>query len=201
MSYTITVKCQNKGIRDEVYAFLQDEPSPWGPLKSSRWIKRRGLEVGFWYTTFMGWEREYIYTVIRWLALKVGVRDIIFGPDGEPSSDGSGEKYPYYLYDGSLTPLVLNPPEPSSEAIYVDTLGIEINDEYWTDLVLMQTLDSSDPLWERKIAKYLKEKTTSGDYRKMVLGHEPFQERARANLNILRETMQKLDSELVLPSF
>jgi len=54
--------------------------------------------LGFHYGVVTGLEREYAYSLVRWMALKVGKRCRTFGHNGKEGR--SNKPIPYYVYDG-----------------------------------------------------------------------------------------------------
>ncbi len=56
--------------------------------------------IGVDYGAVGGWERVYAYTIVRWMALKVGGTRATF-PDLEPKVSKMAKPVPYMTYDGS----------------------------------------------------------------------------------------------------
>jgi hypothetical protein len=90
-------------------------------------------ELGFNYQAAGGAEREYVYAVVRWMALQVGRRRRRFAEGGLDSPA------PYYGYDeGVVLPVLLGEDWPSPPKGFrpylVDQFGLPVDSEVARDL-------------------------------------------------------------------
>lgn len=121
MGYSIAARCKNKKIQDMMYKFLEknlrDTNHVYGfsdqYVISYRLCPPRSkdngmsydnsiLGLGFDYSCMPEIERFYIFSVCRWISLKIGKKKHFKGL-------GS---YPYIVYDGcEVLPIIPNPKE------------------------------------------------------------------------------------------
>jgi len=128
MGYSLAIRVRSDQLRPKFLKFLQTnfrrwsvvcgkDPSEWhgsasGPTDDISYGKTE-TSIGFDYQSGMyGFERDYIYSVIRWMALKVGDRKTkmrVDVPDGGSVVHRFPEPTPYYIYDGEpdLNPLLV----------------------------------------------------------------------------------------------
>ena len=128
MGYSINIRVKSKPLRHKVLEFMQanfrrwsvvcgKDPSEWhgsagGPTDDLSYGKTE-TSIGFDYQSGMyGFERDYIYSVVRWMALKVGDRKTEMRIDTEDGGNvihQFSEPTPYYIYDGEpdLNPLLV----------------------------------------------------------------------------------------------
>ncbi len=120
VGYTIAIRARTSKLRDVMLEFLAQEFRPWSrlvpelgpdavgePTTDLSYDDGGPTTLGFDYSSWIGnWERRYIYTVLHWVALKVGeIRDF---PEVEFSDRTKGCRCPYVVYDGSeLFPCLL----------------------------------------------------------------------------------------------
>lgn len=125
MGYSLAIRVRSDQLRQRFLKFLQTnfrrwsvvcgkDPSEWhgsasGPTDDISYGKTK-TSIGFDYQSGMyDFERDYIYSVIRWMALKVGDRKTEMRVDvagGGNVIHRFPEPTPYYIYDGELD---LNP--------------------------------------------------------------------------------------------
>jgi len=117
MGYTISIPIKSKKIRVKFFKFMEKNfrhwsiitgknPDEWqgsgGPPTDEVW--ERPTSIGFDYQSGMcGFERDYLYSVIRWMAIKVGDRLPEMKTD-ETDDDHEvsvtfPQPVPYYNYD------------------------------------------------------------------------------------------------------
>jgi hypothetical protein len=117
MGYTISIPIESKKIRVKFFKFMEKNfrhwslitgknPDEWhgsgGPPTDEVW--ERPTSIGFDYQSGMGgFERDYLYSVIRWMAIKVGDRLPEMKTD-ETDDDHEvsvtfPQPVPYYNYD------------------------------------------------------------------------------------------------------
>lgn len=112
MGYTIAVRAKTPELRDVMLEFLTREFRPWsvlvpelgaddgvrGPTADLSYDDGGPTALGFDYSSWIGnWERRYIYTVLHWVALKVGeVREFPV----EFLDQAKRYSCPYVVYDG-----------------------------------------------------------------------------------------------------
>lgn len=96
MSYSISVSAKNERLRDEMYEFLQRNYKPWfevlcededldsfiGPFIDGDLGGEGSCRIGFEYEPGDLAEREYHFTLMRWVARHVGKRRSRFRSEG-----------------------------------------------------------------------------------------------------------------------
>lgn len=95
-----------------------------GPMSNDFSYDGGNCRIGYDFNA-SGYEREYAFTIVRWIALKAGKLRAFQDPTGE---------FPFYAYDGNdapgdeegPTPIILDVGQPASENDwkFVDHLGI-----------------------------------------------------------------------------
>jgi hypothetical protein len=101
------------------------------------------LAIGIDYGGISGLERLYVYTLVRWMALKIGKKRRVFR---EPSFR-SASPVPYMLYDESDTWPVLDQPKNAGPAnvgwCCVDKYGVlrTLHEKTMRDLGLFDDID------------------------------------------------------------
>jgi len=125
MGYSIAAPCQNVKLRDKMHKFLQEHYRPWTVIRGGDQEERYatlpekdGLSyhqgkcyIGFDYGVIGGGEREHVYTVVRWVALKIG-------------KTNPWTKLPYYVYDGHETVNLLTEGDSKPDHSTIDVLGV-----------------------------------------------------------------------------
>lgn len=127
MGYSISIKVKDKATGDKLIAFFKQNFRTWASLANEKagktlyqdekesyfsalsWSKdlsycHKKLHIGFDYNACMG-EREYCFTLIRWLAIRFG--DKINGT-------------PRYLYDGCEW-IEIDPKQYDANGMLLDT--------------------------------------------------------------------------------
>jgi hypothetical protein len=128
MGYSLAIRVRSNKLRQEFLKFLQSNFHRWSIVcgkDPSKWQGSAGdptetlsyggssTSIGFDYSSGMyGFERDYIYSVIRWMAIKVGDRKkqmLIDESGAGPVIHQFSEPTPYYLYDGEpmLNPILV----------------------------------------------------------------------------------------------
>ena len=128
MGYSISIHVKSSALRQKMLDFMEanyhrwsvvcgKDPSEWsgssrGPTDDISYGKTE-TSIGFDYGPMHGFERDYIYSVLRWMAIKVGDRKPVMHTD----EDGNGptepvtfpEPIPYYKYDcdSYFTPILV----------------------------------------------------------------------------------------------
>jgi hypothetical protein len=110
MSYSISFTPKSKKARTQALEFAKKHFKPWGELIGSKddyaseLLEGKDLSydhhkfrLGFNYGALNPPEREYIHTLLRFLAIRVG--KLISTP--------LGNKVPYYIYDGETNTAIL----------------------------------------------------------------------------------------------
>jgi hypothetical protein len=110
MGYSVAVVCRSEALQKKMLRFLTKEarhpwqvfekkegPSYFGPFSSDLSYSHRKYQVGVDYGAIIGSSRLYIYTMLHWVALKVGVRRRTFK---DYKVLVLPEPAPYILYDG-----------------------------------------------------------------------------------------------------
>lgn len=135
MGYSLAIRIRSDGLRLKFLKFMQEnfrhwsvvcgkEPSEWhgsvrGPTDDISYGKTE-TSIGFDYQSGMyGFERDYIYSVIRWMALKVGDRKDQMPIEGVGSDIVTHQfpsPTPYYIYDGEkdLNPVLVTTEEQAA---------------------------------------------------------------------------------------
>lgn len=134
MGYSIAIRVGSSELRLRFLKFMQEsfrrwsmvcgkDPSEWQGSASDPTddLSYGGTKtsIGFDYQSGMyGFERDYIYSVIRWMAIKVGDRKtkmLIDDDEGAVVHEFS-EPTPYYIYDGekALNPILVTTEEQAS---------------------------------------------------------------------------------------
>jgi hypothetical protein len=128
MGYSISIQVSSNPLRKKLLDFMGvnyrrwsvvcgKDPSEWsgssrGPTDDISYGVDK-TSIGFDYGPMQGFERDYIYSVLRWMAIKVGDRKLEmntdedeYGPD-EPVT--FSEPIPYYRYDcdSHFTPILV----------------------------------------------------------------------------------------------
>ena len=158
MGYSITVEARNKGLKELMLGLMEIEFRHWdevlgidipmvpshadeGELVPARYITgvtddvsypsgRRSLILGFDYGAWGadGYERLYYWSVLRWMALKVGKRKRQFKMDGHELTFVDPQPYTQYDCDGEdgFWPVILKPPRQKRFLwLYCEPLGLQ----------------------------------------------------------------------------
>lgn len=128
MGYSLSIRVRSDELRLRFLRFMQEnfrrwsvvcgkEPSEWHGSASDPTddLSYGGTKtsIGFNYQSGMyGFERDYIYNVIRWMAIKVGDREdqmLIEGTGSDIVVHQFTDPTPYYIYDGEeyLNPVLV----------------------------------------------------------------------------------------------
>lgn len=109
MGYTIATPCKDQASKKKMLAFLRSEFRHWpkliasksndkyyrGPIGRDLSYDHGPCRIGFDHNS-SGGERDYVFTICRWMALKVGRIDE-FPTQVRPELTG---KFPVIVYDG-----------------------------------------------------------------------------------------------------
>jgi hypothetical protein len=125
MGYSLSIRVKSDQCRYKFLKFMQANFRHWSIVcgkEHSRWhgsasdltddisYGKTKTSIGFDYQSGMrGFERDYLYSVVRWMALKVGDRKkrmVVDETDNGYMIHQFSEPTPYYIYDGEP---VLNP--------------------------------------------------------------------------------------------
>ena len=112
MGYSIGIRPRSKKLRDRMLGFMNANYLGWPALRGDpdgpcfagaptddlSYDSGTKLPLGINYGSCGGWEREYAFTIVRWMALRVGTNRTTF-------SDGIRTKKPtpFMVYDGFET--------------------------------------------------------------------------------------------------
>jgi hypothetical protein len=117
MGYTIAVHARTPQLQERMLRFMGNHYRSWreitgagqpgdfdgsalGPTSELSYDKSE-VPIGFDYGGLSGWEREYVYAVCRWMAIRVGKRKATFRT--QSGSVGTAvdlaEEIPYLVYD------------------------------------------------------------------------------------------------------
>lgn len=141
--YSISVPAKSHKLKEQMRAFLREEYRPWptvvedeelaagfaGPLMDDELSHTAGrCIVGFDYGQVAGPEREYHYSLMRWVALKIGKHRSRFRSPHVVLSTG----VPYVMFDASETwPVLLEglwPAPPDNVRGHLcDSLGMRMD--------------------------------------------------------------------------
>jgi hypothetical protein len=140
MGYSVSVTIRSPALQARMREFLEASYRPWpdildedeetqfqGPTDELEYAHAKH-QLGFNYSTGGGAEREYVFALIRWMALHIGRRRSHFRMG---SLDRAA---PYYVYDGAEVVPVLHATEwatlPSALLAYrVDPYGLRFDGE------------------------------------------------------------------------
>lgn len=116
MGYSVSIRLKSPKRRNEILSFMEKHYRPWklGPsvVSTITGVDFPNTQLGFHYGPFLGWEREYIYTILRWLAIRFG--------NTKKCALYAGTKLPYYLYDGCEDCYLLVSDKPLPEDTPID---------------------------------------------------------------------------------
>lgn len=111
MGYSLSTIAKSKSAQKRMLAFMEKHYIPaWkvlGEEEHSEFISEPSedlsyahnkLQIGFDFNA-SGFEREYMFTLTHWMALKIGRRTNVVTMD-EKRVEIRGEPFPYILYDG-----------------------------------------------------------------------------------------------------
>jgi len=143
MGYSISVSAKSHRLKEEMCRFLHAEYRSWpavledeeltagfaGPLIDADLAHAAGkCAVGFDYGQVAGPEREYHYSIMRWVALKIGKHRSKFRSPNVTLE----RSVPYLMFDASETwPILLEPDWPTAPTILrlhvCDSLGMRMD--------------------------------------------------------------------------
>lgn len=128
MGYSISIHVKSKPVRRKMLDFMEvnyrrwsvvcgKDPNEWsgssrGPTDDLSYGGSK-TSIGFDYGPMAGFERDYIYSVLRWMAIKVGDRKPVMNTDegekGPTEPVTFPEPIPYYKYDcdSYFTPILI----------------------------------------------------------------------------------------------
>ena len=169
MGYSISIQVSSIKIRKRMLHFMEQNFRRWCTVcgsKPDEWqgsasnptddIFNRPKAIGFHYQSGMyGFERDYIYSVLRWMAIKVGVRRSKMKTDETDEGEEVAtfpEPVPYYNYDGdpTFTPILVVTEEQATALTKnqrhwaVDEWGIRIGSTV-VDSQIMSCIGISGP--------------------------------------------------------
>ena len=138
MGYSIAIRCRSIKIKEKMSAFLEKNYRTYlevlGKDKGNGAVAAQMLDdlsydhakktgMGFDYSSWMcEEERYYLYTIIRWMAIKAGHKQK-FISENTKKDIGS---HPFYVYDGcEKCPIIITPTTETkgNEWAYTDQLG------------------------------------------------------------------------------
>lgn len=110
MGYSISVSVRSQKLKTAMFEFMLEQYRPWpividaeedsrfeGPLVDNMVAAQGKCIIGFDYPNLIeSAEHEYIFSIVRWMAIRVGKRRSIFRMDGLELP----KPVPYYVYDG-----------------------------------------------------------------------------------------------------
>lgn len=109
MGYSIACRAQTAKLQRRMLDFMALQYRSWPLLSTGKdgdcyagaptddlSYDHAKRAVGIDYGACAGWEREYAYTLVRWVAIQVGTRTTRFGGDIGTLK----QKYPVFVYDG-----------------------------------------------------------------------------------------------------
>jgi hypothetical protein len=154
MGYSVAAPVRSQELFEKMYRFIAKNFRMWPevmgepgwfsyasrPLRTGQLSYDNGRRsIGFDYNAYGG-EREYIFALVRWMAIKVGRRT--------PYA-----KIPFYVYDGhEVEPIYMTEPH-DQRANTVDEWGVPVYDKEnltsggkWRVLAMLETLDEGDAL-------------------------------------------------------
>jgi hypothetical protein len=151
MGYSISIQVPSDDLRRKMLGFMKAKYRRWSVvcgITHNEWNGSAGdptddysygkteNSIGFDYQSGMhGFERDYIYSVLRWMAIKVGDRQLTLKTDeDEPELTTFQEPVPYYKYDcdEQFTPILVVTEDQEAELPEdhrywaVDSLGVRI---------------------------------------------------------------------------
>jgi hypothetical protein len=112
MGYAIAIRAENKASRNRMLDFMQLNYRTWAVVSGKKAHEHAGdpsdefyydsssQALGFEYTSGLhGWERTYIFSIVRWMAIKIGQRKTRFNKEAvEPNV--FPKPVPFMVYDG-----------------------------------------------------------------------------------------------------
>jgi hypothetical protein len=161
----------------------------------------------------LGFERDYIYSMIRWMAIKVGDRRTILGVEGDLDShtETFQEPTPFYHYDCDVPQIpVLVVTEEQEAALNkerrywaVDEWGVRIG-PLSVDAQFMSCLGGSSPnrdefieeikaLGKKPLAASGEEAQEAWDRLRREVSLKYLKPEIDANISIIRQEIQRLD--------
>lgn len=164
MGYNISARARSAKLQAKMVAFMREHYRTWNAVSES---KGREVEqppsddvsgsngVGFHYSAVSGLAREWIYAVVRWMALKVGTRRSRFAKDiVEPAVGGP---IPYLLYDGyQAWPIIVV--SSAEEALQLPgNQRYHAQDRYGAHILLKNYIESSMVFMDQGVGKELVE--------------------------------------------
>src|SRR5574343_1336746 len=151
MGYSVAARAKNRELQTKMLAFLAKNFKLWpeviGKPKRGSYASRPQSQldydhgrtsIGFDYNAYGG-EREYIFAIFRWVAIKVGRRT------------PGGAKIPFYVYDGNeVEPIYQHEPH-DARANTVDEWGVPVYDKQnlttggrWRPQAMLEALEEKD---------------------------------------------------------
>lgn len=135
MGYTISTSAKSAELADRMHVFLKTHALYWELIVKAAGLPERfafesaspnspeGFLLGVWregkttielsYSTISGWDRVYLFTLIRWVAIRIGRERRKFQQDfGRVQALRLKESAPYWVYDGQTddaTPILVCP--------------------------------------------------------------------------------------------
>jgi hypothetical protein len=166
MGYSIAVPVKNNDLKNKMLSFLDKEYKPWSTM-DNRWkndyashptddldYDNGKCRIGFNYNTAYP-ERFYIYTILRWMVLKVGKKR---------KHKSFDTNILYYVYDGcEISPVVIKDTMPvpkDYQWAIVDQYGWKPSNKFdrsiykkkecdvWDELIKKE-VEKLDDLWEK----------------------------------------------------
>lgn len=134
MGYSIACRPRSPALKKRMLAFMQEHYRSWpilcgdpegacyaGPPTDDLSYDKAKTAIGIDYGACHGWEREYAFSLVRWMAIRIGVKRRRFTDEGTLK-----EPVPVFVYDGTDTwPIIVGKaPTPDLRQYEVDTLGI-----------------------------------------------------------------------------
>ena len=111
MGYSIGFMPRSEALGKRMLGLMKENYRPWPTVAGSKGgqyagnptddmsYDRRKNSIGLDYGAVSGWEREYAYSVVKWMAIRAGRRRSSFAKDAVTPNRFPGP-VPYMTYDG-----------------------------------------------------------------------------------------------------
>jgi hypothetical protein len=225
MGYSIGIRVKSGAAYAKMLAFMSEHYRPWtavighpdgksfasSPSDDLAYDSRGKLTLGFDYGCVLDWEREHIYVILRWMAIKVGRTRRSFRKDSVTPST-LDEPVPYIVYDGyDPWPVLVGTKEeakrlPSTLRQFAsDSLGLRNGPDALAHLVTYLTFDPDVPAEAAQAAEKVARAKVGpypekGDrhawrrrYNRALTGQPAFRKVLDKKLKILRADLERLD--------
>jgi hypothetical protein len=112
MGYSLAIRTRNQDLRKKMCGFMGEHFRSWpqiADLKYSSSASKPGLDLNYdssksalgvdYQSTLHGWDREYIYALTRWMAIRIGQVKTKFAKD-VVTPNVFKKPVPFIVYDG-----------------------------------------------------------------------------------------------------